>query len=147
MCVNIITDKHWFKENILCLLSNAVKYSNGGIVTVTVSQVYARMPQSQSEIKLDNESSASPAISALGYRDSSPNYDSMIVFSIEDGGIGISEKERAELFQPFKQAQRLAGGTGELSVIFHLDRRLWPVTIYRIMEVVVAVTIIIVLIV
>jgi CheY-like chemotaxis protein/signal transduction histidine kinase len=33
----ILTDKHWLQENILCLLSNAVKYSTGGTVTIKVS--------------------------------------------------------------------------------------------------------------
>ena len=29
ICNYVITDKHWFIENILCLLSNATKYSSG----------------------------------------------------------------------------------------------------------------------
>ena len=32
LCPNMVTDKHWFKENILCLLSNAIKYSDRGTV-------------------------------------------------------------------------------------------------------------------
>jgi CheY-like chemotaxis protein/signal transduction histidine kinase len=36
ICTHIITDKQWLQENILCLLSNAVKYSTGGIVTIGV---------------------------------------------------------------------------------------------------------------
>ena len=31
---HIITDKLWLQENILCLFSNAVKYSNGGAITL-----------------------------------------------------------------------------------------------------------------
>jgi CheY-like chemotaxis protein/signal transduction histidine kinase len=37
ICSHIITDKQWLQENILCLLSNAVKYSAGGTVTISVS--------------------------------------------------------------------------------------------------------------
>eukprot|EP01031_Cornospumella_fuschlensis_P027794 gene27794-biopygen23212 len=33
---HVITDKQWLQENVLCLLSNAVKYS-AGVVTVSVS--------------------------------------------------------------------------------------------------------------
>eukprot|EP00981_Chlorochromonas_danica_P005546 scaffold1129_cov164-Ochromonas_danica.AAC.11 len=33
----IITDKQWLQENVLCLLSNAVKYSNGGHVNLRVA--------------------------------------------------------------------------------------------------------------
>ena len=40
----MITDRHWFTENILCLLSNAVKYSNGGKVTVTLTHVITPTP-------------------------------------------------------------------------------------------------------
>ncbi len=39
ICSHIITDKQWLEENILCLLSNAVKYSHKGVVTVSVSLV------------------------------------------------------------------------------------------------------------
>ena len=33
----LITDKHWVEENLLCLLSNAVKYSNEGVIHVAVT--------------------------------------------------------------------------------------------------------------
>ena len=50
----MITDKHWFKENILCLLSNAIKYSNGGRVNVMVTHVPASDPEYQ--LSMDRES-------------------------------------------------------------------------------------------
>jgi len=36
ICSHIITDKQWLQENILCLLSNAVKYSAEGTVTIRI---------------------------------------------------------------------------------------------------------------
>mmetsp|Transcript_21833 Transcript_21833/g.21126 ORF Transcript_21833/g.21126 Transcript_21833/m.21126 type:complete len:277 (+) Transcript_21833:41-871(+) len=36
----------------------------------------------------------------------------MVLVTVEDSGIGICEDARKNLFQPFKQAQRMAGGTG-----------------------------------
>jgi signal transduction histidine kinase len=36
ICTHIITDKQWLQENILCLLSNATKYSSGGVVQLQV---------------------------------------------------------------------------------------------------------------
>jgi signal transduction histidine kinase len=37
ICSHIITDKQWLQENLLCLLSNAVKYSSEGTVSISVS--------------------------------------------------------------------------------------------------------------
>ena len=36
----------------------------------------------------------------------------IILVTVEDYGIGISKEAALTLFQPFKQAQRMAGGTG-----------------------------------
>ena len=36
----------------------------------------------------------------------------MLLVMVEDNGIGITEENQRKLFQPFKQAQRSAGGTG-----------------------------------
>jgi signal transduction histidine kinase len=80
---HIITDKQWLQENILCLLSNAVKYSVGGMVTVSATLQSAGVTTTQ-----------------------------VIRIEVEDSGIGISDAVRSNLFAQFKQAQRLAGGTG-----------------------------------
>ncbi len=37
ICTHVITDKQWPQENILCLLSNAVKYSSGGEVAISMT--------------------------------------------------------------------------------------------------------------
>ncbi len=39
ICSHIITDRQWLQENLLCLLSNAVKYSGEGEVLIVVSKV------------------------------------------------------------------------------------------------------------
>jgi CheY-like chemotaxis protein/signal transduction histidine kinase len=44
-CSHIITDKQWLQENILCLLSNAVKYSVGGIVTIEMKLIQVEKVQ------------------------------------------------------------------------------------------------------
>jgi signal transduction histidine kinase len=90
ICRYIITDKHWLGENILCVLSNAVKYSNEGVVNINVELVGG----------------------VDGKKGLLSESDYFVQINIIDEGIGISEEARERLFQPFKQAQRSTGGTG-----------------------------------
>ena len=93
MCRNVITDKQWLLENLLCLASNAVKYiSNNGTVRFRVSIETA-------------ENCLSPGGVVAG----APR---ALLFEVEDDGVGITEEKMQTLFQPFRQAQRNAGGTG-----------------------------------
>jgi hypothetical protein len=101
ICSNLISDKHWISENVLCLLSNAVKYSNDGTVDLRITVV-------NNSTKWCNSRQSS--------------MEQMVHVSVEDTGIGISEEKRNELFQPFKQAQRHAGGTG--LGLFSLSKRI-----------------------
>ena len=88
MCTSVITDSHFLKDNLLCLVSNAVKYSDcGATIDVRISLVTS----SPLQISLQRP---------------------MVVVTIEDTGIGISDENKVVLFQPFQQAQRSAGGTG-----------------------------------
>ena len=204
ICSHIITDKLWFQENMLCLLSNAVKYSSDGVVTISISlmskatltsaiDIAPRLmtrnvsERNLEEIKLDDpivsrklenlrlsklikgysskrvdiemgtsgtrkviynssndvssicasaktQLTSSVYASAKSYWASSKvncNLDGSIISSspsvmntktntnnmmllveVQDTGIGISQEVMDELFSPFKQAQRLAGGTG-----------------------------------
>jgi signal transduction histidine kinase len=89
---NIITDKQWLQENILCLLSNAVKFSTGGVVVISAALVMmSSQPPRNRELSLSLTFKATRAIR----------------IEIEDSGIGISEDMMNNLFNPFKQAQRL----------------------------------------
>ena len=91
MCTMVVTDRHWLAENVLCLLSNSVKYSDGGMIEIAFQVVRA--------------------ISAsTGIVDSTRTLALRI--TISDSGIGVPESVRATLFQPFQQAQKMAGGTG-----------------------------------
>ena len=93
ICNCVITDKQWIQENLLCLLSNAVKYSTGGTVTIYILLEDHHEPQDCTSC---NES----------------NRAKYLRIEVEDTGIGMSEEAMASLFNPFKQTQRLAGGTG-----------------------------------
>ncbi len=99
ICSHIITDKQWLVENLLCLLSNASKYSSKGTVTVDVFSV---------KLKGDDIPK-----SPRSHRTSVPTgLVDYLRFEVQDTGIGLSDQAMQSLFNPFKQAQRLAGGTG-----------------------------------
>jgi len=97
VCQHVITDKQWLIENLLCLLSNAVKYSHKGCVQVS--------------IRLEEESSAADIETEYGATEKKDS-QSMLRVEVQDTGIGLSDEAQKSLFNPFKQAQRLAGGTG-----------------------------------
>jgi signal transduction histidine kinase/CheY-like chemotaxis protein len=203
ICSHIITDRQWLQENILCLLSNAVKYSSKGTVTISVKLKNGR---EESPLFIDNsnhnnnqiwresqqqqlDSTKHPRITSISRRFStlffstatlqsansslgptnsvheSPHHllsrpfrsipvrksvssvtagkqvskiypsvkhtdtDGMtdvsteavplvaekqqyLLFEVSDEGIGMSESSMRTLFSPFRQNQRLAGGTG-----------------------------------
>jgi signal transduction histidine kinase/CheY-like chemotaxis protein len=139
ICNYLITDKQWLQENILCLLSNAVKYSTEGEVVVTArittekpishtTNPVAPLPNGIEEISLrrtgDNSTSRRkpsnggeklqdyPLSLQLASITTKTEKLSYVKFEIEDHGIGLTTDIMKTLFNPFKQAQRLAGGTG-----------------------------------
>ena len=46
ICTHVISDRQWLQENLLCLMSNAVKYSSKGKRTVAllVSKIRSLLP-------------------------------------------------------------------------------------------------------
>jgi signal transduction histidine kinase len=156
ICSHIITDKQWLQENVLCLLSNAVKYSSSGDVRIqlmlvedvvlsetasvaTIEEVKddgdddevqePQLPGVQSSLLMSlqyliksNEPKIHPDVPAKARKvyatksrlvHAKPKQSiSRLRFEIEDSGIGLSEEAMKTLFNPFQQAQRLAGGTG-----------------------------------
>ena len=100
ICSHVITDKQWLLENLLCMLSNAAKYSQKGCVDVSVDLVpNARLSKKQNSD--DGAPSEKEEIASQCLR-----------FQVTDTGVGLSAEAMEGLFNPFKQAQRLAGGTG-----------------------------------
>ncbi len=100
VCPLLITDRHWLAENVLCLLSNAVKYSDGGAICIDVGLTYVR----DQDLDAGGASSSSDADASSARP--------MVRISVEDSGIGVPDAVRATLFQPFHQGQKMAGGTG-----------------------------------
>jgi signal transduction histidine kinase len=90
----ILTDKVWLQENMLCLLSNACKYSpEDSSVSIMVKHIEAT-----SGTTISNNTDTTET-------------DSLLI-EVRDEGVGVSDEMRAKLFKPFAQAQRRAGGTG-----------------------------------
>lgn len=147
MCSHIITDQQWLQENVLCLASNASKYSSHGTITLTVSlttehallgtegnglrQTYSHGsssstkvgndfrhlsldPNQASQDNYDAHSTSTQSMNTFRSRQGSASQEdkAMVMVEVEDTGIGLSEDGMRNLFAPFKQAQRLAGGTG-----------------------------------
>ena len=121
LCNMIISDSHWLLENVLCLVSNAIKYSDSGDVDLRVhistDMTAVGTNSSQTDLVVDID----PVVeyphhstkSTVSSHSRVVVSDSMLVVTIEDHGVGVSMEMRETLFQPFRQAQRMAGGTGD----------------------------------
>jgi len=94
ICSQVITDRSWLMDNILCLVSNATKYSNQGLVTIRCE--LEQSPISSTTVALNK--TASPT--------------NFLRFEVEDTGVGVPAEIRPKLFSSFQQAQRMTGGTG-----------------------------------
>jgi CheY-like chemotaxis protein/signal transduction histidine kinase len=62
----LATDKQWLEENMLCLLSNAVKYTSEGRVTVRVSAMTVPVSAAVSPLLLQPQQSQPPLSTASG---------------------------------------------------------------------------------
>jgi CheY-like chemotaxis protein len=125
LCKSIITDKQWLVENLLCLISNAQKFTAQGNIRIKYSAVkstprnamldkgvrlLSRTTHSfRSEYESEEVSELSKNQSGFWEPHSAP---AMVMVEVIDDGIGISEEAQRTLFKPFKQAMRRAGGTG-----------------------------------
>ena len=119
ICSYLISDRHWLSENILCLLSNALKYSDDGDVDLRIKLVNEAASRSQTKQEEYRQGSIvgiaqrrHTDIDLVDATSGIAEVNQMILVTVEDTGIGIREDARHSLFQPFKQAQRMAGGTG-----------------------------------
>lgn len=92
----IISDKHWFEENLLCLLSNAEKYSSKGIIRVKVSIKNKRI-----RVSVEDSGIGVSAASKLLLFKQFSKLDSMTV-----GSTGLG------LFSMLKRTEALGGSCG-----------------------------------
>lgn len=113
VATHLVTDKQWLQENVLCLLSNAVKYSFKGLVILRVLlSSYSRAASHghgggggdrEDDIEGYLDDVVSPA--------SRPGQQELI-FEVEDEGIGVKDALKDKLFRPIQPSQRVSGGLG-----------------------------------
>ena len=131
-CKYVITDKQWLLENLLCLLSNAMKFSIEGSIVINCKLITTGRTVDHNKLWPTrpgrvNSNPSSPRSSRKNlWTNRSDNLPcdtlktpvaetpagAMLRFEVEDSGVGIPVEQRSALFSPFKQAQRRAGGTG-----------------------------------
>ena len=142
ICPFVISDKQWLSDNVLCLLSNAMKFGDDGTVDLRIELIDVPLPHRQwkhqnscltvaSSVDEEVDTLCSPPKGRLpgvcpksdhsGMQARSlerkSSYRSMatkrmIRISVEDNGVGIMEDARRNLFQPSNQGLRESGGTG-----------------------------------
>lgn len=90
----IITDKQWFQENVLCLVSNAVKYAMGSGIQVTVS-----LDSADTNTLTPTTTESFEASKCLR-------------ITVIDSGPMLSTEIKKTIFEPLRQSQRVTGGVG-----------------------------------
>ena len=105
----IFTDKLWLMENLLCLVSNAQKFTTEGEITVRCSLRSGMLTSIGRNLNLSSRGTDN-LISDSDLRINATNDSAenecgtpMIRIAVEDTGIGIAKESRSRLFQPFMQ--------------------------------------------
>ncbi len=126
----MVSDRKRVKQVLLNLLSNAAKFTERGVITLTVARVGSKnfqteqrdgkngvaaefsIPNSESPIIPDSTPEISPTPNTFPH----PQSSDWIIFSVADTGIGMTPEQIKKVFQPFIQADdsttRKYGGTG-----------------------------------
>ena len=115
----VFTDKQWLMENILCLLSNAKKFTTEGEIRVSCSLQQPSgaadtssidpifLPTSSTVIEDTHIDEAvdleAPALGPSETELVNKTSPQRILIEVEDTGIGIAEDQRPRLFQAFGQ--------------------------------------------
>lgn len=104
----IVTDKQWLLENVLCLLSNGVKYSTKSNVTIKLT-LLASIKELSYEIHSTHSMYRDKETSSEGKKSSWVTICPLLMIEVEDHGIGLSNEKKQALFLPSKQVDRMTG--------------------------------------
>jgi signal transduction histidine kinase len=110
----VVTDPHWLEENLLCLASNAQKFSKAGrviarcfIVDNASLNTHSGKFKTVPSISNLTESSISTRQHA-GMKVQSDAHH-MLAFEVIDDGVGIPKAQRRSIFQATRQSSRHTG--------------------------------------
>jgi signal transduction histidine kinase len=104
----IFTDKQWLMENILCLLSNAQKFTTEGEIVIRCS-LHSSNEDTSSVLKSEMRSANSYADANEDIESGSPmlqlteTASPLLRIEVADTGIGVKKEIRESLFKPFAQ--------------------------------------------
>ena len=129
ICNQLYTDKQWLMENMMCLLSNAQKFTTEGAITIRCSldgslhgAVVPQLTAFESDsVIADIETGSSQTQFEAGPSQSHQYEDDdddevvsvaeveevalMLLIEVEDSGIGIAKENQGRLFKPFMQVR------------------------------------------
>lgn len=122
MCPAIMSDKHWLSENILCLTSNACKFTSVGSIAIRCSIVVDNdnlmkptdISTFDSQVLVSIVDNVDSRFSPVDFAAMTSDADAskFILVEVEDSGMGILPDKRHCLFRPFGHTQQRSGGTG-----------------------------------
>lgn len=104
---SIHADQTKVRQILLNLLSNAAKFTENGVITLTIERIPINSRGAEEQRSEGGYTTPAPLL---------PGPSAEIIFKVADTGIGMSAEQQARLFEAFNQADpsttRKYGGTG-----------------------------------